>query len=307
MPFPMKPGETIARPDLHTLIGGRPNGRISPSKTSPAICLFTRPGAHESQHDGWTGEHFHFQGEGQGDREQLIKGGNRVLAEHALSKRTLRLFAAASGTVVRYLGAYRVDPGLPYVQVSLPVIGDPTHPFRTGYVFRLLPETGTPAPTGVPTVEPVTSDTIVRERDLAIPFRPRPGDAHGRNLTSIESTAERLLRDYSAHLMQAGHDVRRYTVTPAHELLPLPVDLLDRTTNELVACAGSVARTHMLAAFGELLDMRRFFNPTPHRVMLLPSAPRPDLADLCARYDTATTWPDGEGGFTRARADEEAN
>jgi hypothetical protein len=280
-------------------IGGRLNGRISPSKTTSAISLFSSPGTHDSQYDGWTGQHFHFQGEGRGDRDQSIRQGNRAVAEHALSGRSLHLFIVAPGSQVRYLGAYRLDPDTPYVQAPLPVIGSPAHPPRTGYVFRLLPEDGTPAPSGVPAVEPVLAHTAVRERDLAVPFRPRPGEERGRKLTPAEQAAERLLRDYSTYLSQSGRDVRRYAVIPARTLLPLPVDLLDRTANELVACAGSVARTGILAAFGELLDMRRFFNPTPHRVMLVPSIPHPDLADLCARNDITLVCPDGDGGYTR--------
>ncbi|MBM7174037.1 restriction endonuclease, partial [Streptomyces sp. G44] len=89
-------------------------------------------------------------------------------------------------------------------------------------------------------------------------------------------------------------------VTPARELLPLPVDLFDHTTNELVACSGSATRTHMLAAFGALIDMRRFFTPTPRRVMLVPSEPRPDLADFCTTYDTTLIWPGAKGQFLRS-------
>ncbi len=186
------------------------------------------------------------------------------------------------------------------VQVSLPVVGDPIHPPRTGYVFRLLPEAGTPAPEDVPAAPPLKTETAIIERDLAPPFRPQPGAERGRHLTSIEQTAERLLKDYSDHLRHLGHDARRYHVTPARELLPLPVDLFDHTTNELIASSGSVARTHMLAAFGELIDMHRFFAPTPRRVMLVPSKPRPDLADFCATYDTTLMWPDGEGQFLKS-------
>ncbi|MEU6352174.1 hypothetical protein ABZ896_23045 [Streptomyces sp. NPDC047072] len=296
----LTPGTTIARPELHALLGGQPQGRISPSKTTPVISLFTTPGAHDSQHDGWTGAHFHFQGEGQGGREQLIKRGNRALAEHERSKRSLRLFVAAPGGLFRYLGAYRVDPDIPYVQVSLPVVGDPNQPPRSGYVFRLLPESGTPAPHGVPTAPRLNAEPVIRERDIALPFRPQPGAEHGRKLTTIEVAADRLLKDYGDHLRQLGRDVRRYHVTPARELLPLPVDLFDLTANELIACSGSVARTHMLAAFGELIDMRRFFNPTPRRVMLVPSEPRPDLAGLCAANDITLVWPDGPRTFHRS-------
>ncbi|MFF4188401.1 hypothetical protein ACFYZ9_34910 [Streptomyces sp. NPDC001691] len=303
MPFPLSPGATISRADLHQLVGGRPHGRISPSKTTPNICLFTSPGAHDSQHDGWTGRHYHFQGEGQGDREQAIKNGNRALADHAENEgRTLRLFSTVPGPSVRYLGAYRLDSDIPYVQTSLPVIGVPDQPDRTGYVFRLAPEDGTPPPSGVFTVDPISHHTIVRERDLDVPFRPRPGDERGRERTFMEDVAEQLLRSYSSHLRSLGHDVRRHTVTPARELIPLPVDLIDHSTNEIVACAGSAARTYVRAAYGELLDMRRFFNPTPRRVMLLPSRPRPDLADLCGRNDITVVWPT-PGGFERAEPD----
>ncbi|MFI5749026.1 hypothetical protein ACIBBE_24540 [Streptomyces sp. NPDC051644] len=299
MPFPLSPGSTTSRADLHQLVGGRVQGRVSPSRTSPNICLFTSPGTHDSQYDGWTGESYHFQGEGTGDREQAIKQGNRAIAEHVADSRTLQLFSTAPGPAVRYLGAYRLDDDIPYVQVALPVVGAPDQPHRNGYVFRLVPEDGTPAPTGVLTVDPLVSETIVQERDLDLLFRPRPGDERGRDRTTIEEAAEQLLRNYSSHLRSLGHDVRRYTVTPANELTPLPVDLVDHSTNELVACAGSVARIYVRAAFGELIDMRRFFDPRPRRVMLLPSYPRTDLADLCGRNDITVVWQKRDGSFER--------
>ncbi|GAA1237928.1 hypothetical protein GCM10009578_093620 [Streptomyces rhizosphaericus] len=67
-----------------------------------------------------TGQHFHSQGEGQREREQQIKHGNRALAEHALARRSLRLFVSTPGGLVRYLGAYRVDPDIPYVRAGVP-------------------------------------------------------------------------------------------------------------------------------------------------------------------------------------------
>ncbi|CAL9675252.1 hypothetical protein SUDANB105_07830 [Streptomyces sp. enrichment culture] len=167
MTFSLNPGSTISRVALHRLVGGRIHGRISPSKTTPSICLFTTPRAP----DGWTGQHYHFQGEGQGDLEQAIRNGNRALADHAENGgRALRLFSTVPGPAVRYLGAYRLDSGLPYGRTSLPVISVPDQPHRTGYVFRLAPEDGTPPPSGVFTVEPVSEHTIVRECDLGFPF-----------------------------------------------------------------------------------------------------------------------------------------
>lgn len=43
--------------------------------------------------------------------------------------------------------------------------------------------------------------------------------------------------------------------------------------------------------------------PLARRVMLVPSRPRPNLADLCCRNDITLTWSDGEGDFSRAEAD----
>lgn len=299
MSFPLKPGETIARAELHALAGGGPSGRIRPSKVTPSVLMFTSPGEHDSQNDGWTGTHYHFQGAGQGGSDQQIKGVNRSVVDHEKEKRTLRLFAAAPGGLVRYLGAYRVDQDQPYVEVALPVIGDPGHPQRIGYVFRLLPERDTPIPVWVPSAHGLSATTTVRERDLYLPYRPSPGSEKGRKLTSIEDSANVLLRDYCDYLRLLGRDVHRVDVTPAGELTPLPVDIFDRTANEIVACAGSVARTHVLAAVGELLDMRRFFDPTPGLVMLTPSKPRPDLADLCSRLSITGVWRDGGRTFRR--------
>ncbi|MFD0501426.1 hypothetical protein [Streptomyces rhizosphaericus] len=60
------------------------------------------------------------------------------------------------------------------MQVSLPVVGDPIHPPRTGYVFRLLPEAGTPAPEDVPAAPPLKTETAIIERDLAPPSARSP-------------------------------------------------------------------------------------------------------------------------------------
>ncbi|MFI1225917.1 hypothetical protein ACH4UK_27935 [Streptomyces sp. NPDC020884] len=300
MDFDLSPGTTISRKDLHDLVGGRATGRVSPSVTTPNVCLFTSPGTHDSQWDGWTGDAYHFQGEGTGAREQVMMRGNRTVAEHAADGRALRLFSTAPGPAVRYLGAYRLAQDIPYVQVALPVVGAPDQPHRTGIVFRLLPQDGTPAPTGVLAVEPLRPETVVRERDLDLPFRPGPGDERGRARTVIEDSAEQLLRGYSTHLRSLGHDVRRYTVVPAHELVPLPIDLVDHSTNDIVVCLGSVTRPYVRAALGALVDLPRFFNPRPRRVMLMPSRPRPDLADLCGRNDIAVIWQERDGRFERA-------
>ncbi|MER6787935.1 hypothetical protein ABT330_25495 [Streptomyces sp. NPDC000658] len=54
-------GETIDRAELHDRYGGRIHPRISPSRTTQNVFLFTTPAG---IFDSWTGEHVHFTGEG---------------------------------------------------------------------------------------------------------------------------------------------------------------------------------------------------------------------------------------------------
>lgn len=290
MTFPITPGTTISRSELHRLVGGRLQGRISSSATTSNICLFTTSGTPTSRFDGWSGQHFHFQGEGQGEEDQPLTQGNRALAEHVLSGRTLRLFSSITGPTTRYLGAYRLDPDIPYVRVEVPIDGKPpTYPTRQVLVFRLLPLDQ--APTAVPAVEPLTDVSVVRDRDPYACFRPRPTDEPGRKLTAIEKEADRLLVEYRSHLRAQGHDVVSCTITVANTLTVLPVDLIDRTSNELIACSGSVTRHHILKAFGELIDIRRFFTPTPNCTLLVPGPPHAHLTELCTMKGITVAWP----------------
>jgi hypothetical protein len=257
------------------------------------VLLFTSPGAVDSLHDGWTGDRYHFQGEGV-DGDQVLAQGNRALREHADTGRKVRLFSTRPKPTVRYLGEYALDTETPYVSVTLPVAGQPTHPQRAGYVFRLQPVDGT-TPTRVPRARSLSVETQVVEVDVNTSFRPRPGSEPGHELTSVEDSADRELTRYATYLRLQGHDVRRYMVTPAQSLSRLPVDLLDRTANELVACTGSVARSHVLAALGELLDLRRFFLPQPAAVLLAPTAITMDLIELCMEKGITTVWPEDDG------------
>ncbi|MEV8544572.1 hypothetical protein [Streptomyces sp. NPDC051572] len=293
MSFPLSPGDTIDRARLHDIVGGRRQGRISPSRVTPNVLLFTSPGAVDSLHDGWTGDRYHFQGEGV-DGDQVLAQGNRALREHADTGRKVRLFSTRQKPTVRYLGEYALDTETPYVSVTLPVAGQPTHPQRAGYVFRLQPVDGT-TPTRVPRARSLSVETQVVEVDVNTSFRPRPGSEPGHELTSVEDSADRELTRYATYLRLQGHDVRRYMVTPAQSLSRLPVDLLDRTANELVACTGSVARSHVLAALGELLDLRRFFLPQPAAVLLAPTAITMDLIELCMEKGITTVWPEDDG------------
>lgn len=256
--------------------------------------------------DGPTATHFHFAGEGgTHGGDQVLAQGNLALAQHATTGRTLRLFSTTPGPELRYLGAFHLDLGAPYRVVDVPMEGRPNHPKRAVLVFRLLPSDGQALPE-MRLVQPLTGHAVVRQQEWTAPFRPGPGPVPPRALTSVEAMAQELLTSLSAHLRGADHQIDRYLVTPADELAELAIDLLDHTCNEIVVGCGSVARNHVLAAIGELLDMRRFVTPAPRLVLLAPTPLRRDLAELCALKDIVVTWPDAFGGFHRSDSVDQA-
>src|SRR5690242_21888397 len=111
----LNPGDTIERVKLHEEFGGRTQGGIGPSSKTPNVFVFTDPASGEQYGyiDAWrTDGCFHYTGEGQrGD--QLMKSGNRAIAEHARDNRALRLFTGARGTV-RYEGEFVLDVQEPW-------------------------------------------------------------------------------------------------------------------------------------------------------------------------------------------------
>jgi len=64
----LQPGEAIERKKLHEDFGGRTQGGIGPSRSSPNVFIFSDPVAGEPHgyFDGWRDDIcFHYTGEGQ--------------------------------------------------------------------------------------------------------------------------------------------------------------------------------------------------------------------------------------------------
>jgi len=299
--FPVALGATIARSDLHDLLGGRLRTRISPSSVTDNVFAFTSPGRPDSRLDGWTGQddqHFHFTGEGRPGADHSDGRGNGALAGHVAAGRTLHLLRRTGpGETARYLGTWEVDADLPWVRTDLHNPARPHEPSISVLVFRLRPLNA--MTDGLPTTAAVPVRTVVAEADLYAPFRPHSTHTPRTDTNTIEAAAQRLLRDYRDHLCNLGDDVRRYQLSLAGTLDQVPVDLMDRSRNEVVAASGSVARFWVLTGIGELNDIRRHFNPTPGLLLLLPSLPRPDLVDLCSAAHVTIVYPEGHGGFCR--------
>src|SRR3954449_3744884 len=93
----LAPGETIERKLLHAQFGGRTQGGIGPSRSTPNVFLFSDPVAGEPHgyFDGWRNDGcFHYTGEGQRGDQRMVSG-NRAILEHAAEGRALRLFEGA--------------------------------------------------------------------------------------------------------------------------------------------------------------------------------------------------------------------
>ena len=116
----LRPGDAIKRTELHAKYGGRRQGGIAPSTQSPNVMIFTAPSGHKYGYfDGWQPDGcFHYTGEGQVD-DQELKQGNRALAEHAQTNKSVRLFAGASGEVT-YVGEFRSIRPSRFTERTLP-------------------------------------------------------------------------------------------------------------------------------------------------------------------------------------------
>ncbi|GAA2812604.1 hypothetical protein ACFQ0M_01410 [Kitasatospora aburaviensis] len=152
----LTPGAHTTAARVRAAFHGTSETRISGSRTSPDVFLYADPGARQERghrvYDGWAesdehGEVFHFTGTGLlGDQRMTL--GNRAVLEHAARGGELHLFVA-DGHVgdlttpirYRYLGAFHLDPGTPYLERPLHVMRH--RPVRA-FVFRLRPVAGKP-------------------------------------------------------------------------------------------------------------------------------------------------------------------
>lgn len=288
----LQPGDGVGRKELQQRYGGRTQGGIGPSRSSPNVFLFSDPIAGEPHgyFDGWRADGcFHYTGEGQRGDQQM-KSGNAAILHHAGEGRALRLFLGARGRVT-YEGQFELAREQPFYTTDAPETND--GPVRSVIVFRLEPLDTQPQPSsskldrvGLRGVEDVPVEEQWTEKMFVAPSHV-PYEADRR-----EQTLVLAFRDY---LLQQRHEVARLKIVPAGEAKPLFSDLMDRTTNTLYEAKGSVERGAIRMAIGQLMDYRRFVEPRPRLAVLLPSRPRDDLRDLLTSVGVAIVWREGEG------------
>jgi hypothetical protein len=295
MEWTLRPGETIERKRLHELFGGRTQGGIGPSRLTPNIFIFSDPVAGEPHgyFDGWRDDGcFHYTGEGQyGD--QQMKSGNAAILRHRDERRALRVFMGARGTVT-YEDEFELADDPPYYDSEAPETGN--GPVRKVIVFRLRPKSVSPR-AGRSKLDAALEGPAVAEVPIENLWTEKAFVAPSHEEYEAERREQALVRDYEAHLLTQRHEVCRLKIVPAGEAKPIFCDLYDKTANVLVEGKGSVTRSALRMAVGQLADYRRFVSPAPQLAILVPEEPRSDLRALLDSEGIAIVWR-ANGGFT---------
>ena len=292
----LNPGDSIERKVLQERYGGRTQGGIGPSKSTPNVLLFTDPASGEKHgyFDGWQPDGcFHYTGEGQfGDQRML--SGNASILRHSEEGRALRLFQGARG-IVTYVGEFELDRIEPRYETDAPesIAAGQDRKIRKVIVFKLRPKTAEPQrPTSKlaevvfgPQVESIPVESRLTEKTFV-----NPSGA----IYEAERNESALIERLAEFLRTRGHTVCRQRIVPDGEWKPLFTDLYVEDLNLVIEGKGSVTRENVRMAIGQLADYSRFFD-APKRAILLPSAPRPDLATLAASQAITVIWPTEDG------------
>jgi len=138
--LPFEVGALYSRQrDVHDVLGGKRQGGIAPSRTSPFVILFTgEAGSQHGYRDHWELEHgeniLHYYGEGQsGDMQD--SHGNRAIREHLRHNRRLLIFQSlGKSQPYRFLGEFRFIHA--YEEHGVP---DTSGVLRKAIVFKLKP------------------------------------------------------------------------------------------------------------------------------------------------------------------------
>ena len=298
----LKPGASIERTALHLKFGGRKQGGIGPSRVSPNVLIFSDPTAGERHgyYDGWQADGcFHYTGEGQrGDQE--MKSGNACILNHKAEGRALRVFDGARGNVT-YVGEFQLDDNEPFYRTDAPETGG--GPRREVIVFRLRPTSITPLEPTSKIAEilsgPAKTEVPIEQQQTEIAYV-----APSNKPYEAERREQKLVLAFETHLRGLGHHVVRQRILPPGEARPILTDLFDATAGTLVEAKGTVERTAIRMAIGQLADYKRFLDPNElnHLAVLLPREPRSDLSDLLSTqgidviFPTATGFEDSTGG-----------
>lgn len=290
--FDLSPGERILRKELHRRWGGRQQGGISPSRSSPNVFVFWSPAVGERHgcYDEFRADgFFYYTGAGQ-HGDQRMRDANLAILSHPEDGRRVHLFDGAGGEV-EYVGELALDDEEPYYETEAPETDD--GPLRKVFVFKFRQLTGEPRGPQSRLEDALghTVEYVAIEKRWTERFYVKP--------SADEYEADRreqaIVLALENHLRTLGHEVSRLKIVPPGERRPIFCDLVDRTANILIEAKGSVTREAVRMAIGQLFDYRRFAEGNPRLAVLLPEQPREDLTQLLSVAGVEAVWPGTKG------------
>ena len=297
--WPYAPGQPVRRVELRSRIGGKPQGGISPSNSTPNICLFHgNAGRKFGYVDGWHPDGaFHYTGEGQVG-EQEMRHGNRMILECNRSGRALRLFEGTSG-VVTYVGQFELDPLEPFYRSDALDVNKKT---RTVIVFRLRPVGEAERIVEPPELNrlPPDAQAVCKE----IPLEAVNTDSFEVGPQSGRSGKRRegsLVEGFNTeHIRQHGRSlVRLYLQAPGEGKFYLN-DIYDSSADRIIEVKANSTREAARMVVGQLLDYRQLSGRGTRLAVLLPNAPRPTIAAFLATCGVEIIYRDADGRFVDA-------
>lgn len=267
--------------------------------------------------------------------DQTLTSGNKAIEKHREAGRALHLFAA-NGQVIdpvtgkkkkgkqqRYIGQMVVDAIQPLEWRRAPGSDGEE---RWVVVFRLRPDPQAKFPpkfTKADAIPPATEYAVVEldaeagpdaeseiEADEAVSAGPSSSQVETEEHATDETVANipggqrtiqrregRLTKAYKAHLVAAGHTVKRFQIAVEGVATTLKTDLYDVTDNVLYEAKGTVRRDDVRMAIGQLFDYRRHIDaPDGLRLaVLLPGDPGKDLRSLLDTLGIAVVIRTGDG------------
>jgi hypothetical protein len=294
MSWKIAEGEELSRAEIHRRCRGQTGRGICISNESSAVLLFSTIkgrkfyGFDRPLEDGG----YLYTGEGvEGD--QTFSGNNVAVRDHRLKSRTLRLFDEIRLGKHRYLGEYVLDELDPFRYEEAP---DVKEELRQVIVFHLRRASGTRRYDNVrPKVE-VSIEDVELEAHNVDRFRVNPA----KPVTEAERRESLLVQRYAAWLDEQGHESKQRRIKPSDHAHSLKTDLFDLTANELVEAKGSVSRTYIRTAIGQILDYGRYAKAR-RRAILLPSRPAQDMIDLLRALGISCIFEES-GSFRRIEA-----
>jgi len=311
-----QPGEILTRAEIHPILGGSGFAGICPAKEKQNVLIFSdrKIGERFGYHDGWLAEDddlgpiFTYTGVGK-QGNQVFKGGNASILEHADKGRTLHLFIAVGkvpGTDTRthrYIGKFKVDERNPF---EIREAKDELGRNRNVIVFRLRPiglyiretsDTLQPAPAPRSRFNQTAgrfARTVRRQRRQRLPHT---------DATRVAEARDDLAETFEESESAAGQSIGQMELSMRHSTSHLIFELFNQTNNTVYEPAGSTASESIAQALSQLLlarhHLRELNQAHPfHLMVLAPALPRQDLRDLLTENGIGLVYRNESGGFS---------